>query len=126
MHRTLCALAVAAVVAVPGPIALAQKSGGTLRGQMVDNPPSASIHEEGTQSVVLPFMAVFNNLVLYDQHVPRNSLDSIRPDLATEWRWSDDKTQLIFKLREGVKWHDGKPFIAEDVKCTWDQAAGLE
>ena len=42
------------------------------------------------------------------------------PDLATEWSWNEDGTWLTFKLRQGVKWHDGKPFTAEDVKCTWD------
>jgi peptide/nickel transport system substrate-binding protein len=65
-------------------------------------------------------MGVFNNLVLFDQHVPQNSLASIVPDLATGWSWSEDGTALTFPLRQGVKWHDGKPFTARDVKCTWD------
>src|SRR3546814_12980451 len=65
-------------------------------------------------------MAVFNNLVLFDQHSNRNSPDGIVPDLATEWSWSDDRKTLTFKLADGVKWHDGKPFTSADVKCTWD------
>ena len=47
--------------------AFAQKQGGTLRISHRDNPPSASIHEEATISTVQPFMAVFNNLVMFDQ-----------------------------------------------------------
>src|SRR5215475_7270074 len=69
-------------------------------------------------------MGVFNNLVLYDQHVPQNSLESIRPDLATDWSWDEDRTRLTFHLRRGVNWHDGKPFAAQDVKCTWDLLTG--
>ena len=65
-------------------------------------------------------MGVFNNLVMFDQHVPQNSLESIVPDLASSWSWSEDGKELTFKLRQGVKWHDGKPFTAKDVKCTWD------
>src|SRR6185437_6362618 len=42
------------------------------------------------------------------------------PELATSWVWSPDNTAITFKLREGVKWHDGKPFTAADVKCTFD------
>src|SRR5439155_20784835 len=38
--------------------------------------------------------------------------------------WSDDKISLTFKLRHGVKWHDGKPFTANDVKCTFDLLMG--
>jgi peptide/nickel transport system substrate-binding protein len=104
---------------VPG-AGWAQKSGGILKIQHMDTPPSASIHEEATVSVVVPFMAVFNNLVMFDQHVAKNSFDSIVPDLATSWAWSDDGTKLAFKLRQGVRWHDGKPFTAEDVRCTFD------
>ena len=69
-------------------------------------------------------MPIFNNLVIYDQHKPQNSMGTIVPELATSWAWSDDKTALTFKLREGVKWHDGKPFTAKDVKCTFDLLQG--
>src|SRR5215210_6429108 len=104
--------------------ALAQKAGGVLKATHRDSPASMSIHEEGTYSVIAPMMGVFNNLILYDQHVPQNSLATIRPELATEWVWDEDGTSLTFKLRQGVKWHDGKPFTAADVKCTWDMLAG--
>ena len=69
-------------------------------------------------------MPVFNNLVLFDQHVAQNSLQSIVPDLAISWSWNDDKTQLKFVLRPNVKWHDGRNFTAADVKCTWDLLLG--
>ena len=54
----------------------------------------------------------------------RTASNSIIPELATSWSWSDDRTRLTFKLREGVRWHDGKPFTAKDVKCTWDALIG--
>jgi hypothetical protein len=98
------------------PAALAQKQGGVLRQYMIDSPASMSIHEEATIYAQRPMMAVFNNLVLFDQHVKQNTLDSIVPDLATGWSWSEDGTELTFPLRQGVKWHDGKPFTATDVK----------
>ena len=40
-------------------------------------------------------------------------------DLATEWESSDDYLTHTFKLREGVKWHDGEDFDAEDVVWTY-------
>jgi len=104
--------------------AFGQKPGGILTMYYWDSPPSMSIHEEVTVSTVIPMMGVFNNLVLYDQHVPQNNLKSIMPELATEWSWNEDGTQLTFRLREGVKWHDGKPFTAKDVQCTWDLLLG--
>ena len=48
----------------------------------------------------------------------------IVPDLATGWNWSEDGKELSFPLRQGVKWHDGKTFTAQDVKCTWDLLSG--
>jgi ABC-type transport system substrate-binding protein len=45
-------------------------------------------------------------------------------DLATGWSWSEEGTELTLPLRRGVKWHDGKPFTAKDVKCTWDLLTG--
>ena len=102
--------AVAAALSVVAFPSFAQKSGGILKIEHMDTPPSASIHEEATVSVAVPFMAVFNNLVMFDQQVAKNSFESIVPDLAESWKWSDDGKQLSFRLRRGVKWHDGKPF----------------
>ncbi len=106
--------------------ALGQKQGGTLRIYHRDNLPSASIHEEATISTVMPFMSVFNNLVLYDQGKKLNTAETIVPDLAESWAWDAARTKLSFKLRQGVKWHDGKPFTARDVQCTWNKLTGKD
>src|SRR5438445_2553727 len=104
--------------------AVAQKQCGTLRVFHGDSPASMSILEEGSISAIMPMMGVFNNLVLFDQHVPQNRVQSIVPDLATSWTASEEGTELTFTLREGVKWHDGRPFTAADVKCTYDLLSG--
>ena len=106
-------------VAVAAP-ALGQKSGGILKTYDPDSPGGLSIQEEATVFAGGPMMGVFNNLIMFDQHVPQNSLASIVPDLATRWEWNEEGTALTFKLRQDVKFHDGKPFTAKDVKCTWD------
>ena len=104
--------------------AFAQKQGGILKMYDPDSPASMSIHEEATIVSERPMMGVFNNLVIFDQHVPQNSLASIVPDLATGWSWNEDGTELTLPLRQGVTWHDGKPFTAKDVQCTWDMLTG--
>ena len=119
-HRTAAAAAGLLLGMFIIDAAYAQKQGGVLKMYHRDSPASASIHEEATYSTVTPFMPVFNNLVMYKQDVAQNTLDTIVPDLAISWAWSPDRTKLTFKLREGVKWHDGKPFTAKDVKCTFD------
>ena len=43
-----------------------------------------------------------------------------RPNLATKWECSPDGKTYTFTLKQGVKWHDGQPFIADDVKFTYD------
>src|SRR5215510_3379422 len=125
VHRAVAAsLLLIAAVSFTAAAADEPKHGGILKIYHRDSPPSASIHEEATYSTVIPFMPIFNNLVMYKQDVAQNSLQSIVPDLASSWSWSEDKTELTFKLRQGVKWHDGKPFTANDVKCTFDLLMG--
>ena len=127
MTPNLRALVVASVLLMAASAvapAFGQKSGGILSVNQYDSPPSLSMHEEVTYATNVPMMGVFNNLVMYKQDEPKNSLQSIVADLATSWSWSEDGTQLTFRLREGVKWHDGKPFTANDVKCTWDMLLG--
>ena len=108
----------------PAESASAQRRGGVLRVFQYDSPASMSIHEEAFNSAQNPMMAVFNNLILFRQDVPQNRIDTIEPDLATKWSWNADMTALTFELRQGVSWHDGKPFTAADVKCSWDLILG--
>jgi peptide/nickel transport system substrate-binding protein len=119
----LRALAIAAALLTAGPAA-AQKSGGILKMYHFDSPASLSLHEEVTWAALGPAMGIFNNLVMYKQDAAQNSLASIVPELAEEWSWDPSKTRLMLRLRQGVKWHDGKPFTAADVKCTWDALTG--
>jgi peptide/nickel transport system substrate-binding protein len=122
MQRRCCSfiLALGMAVAIGSDPAIAQKTGGILRMFNFDSPPSMSILEEATASSQGPLMGVFNNLIMFDQHEKQNSLKAIVPDLATSWTWGEDGTALTFQLRQGVKWHDGMPFTAKDVLCTWD------
>ena len=57
----------------------------------------------------------FSTLTLYDA-----ALEKINGDLAQSWAFSADGKSMIIKLRKGVKWHDGAPFTAKDVKFTFD------
>jgi peptide/nickel transport system substrate-binding protein len=107
-------------MALAGAPALAQKHGGILRLYDFDSPPSMSILEEATAASQSPTASVFNNLVVFDPHVQQSRLDTIMPDLATGWTWNEEGTAVTLPLRQGVKWHDGKPFTAADVICTWD------
>src|SRR6266566_9406614 len=83
------------VLTAAGP-AWAQKPGGILKMQHWDSPASMSIHEEATYSVVVPMMGVMNNLVMFKQDMAQNTLQSIVPDLAESWSWSEDGLELTF------------------------------
>jgi peptide/nickel transport system substrate-binding protein len=117
----IAALVIALSAATP---VAAQKRGGTLRLYHNDNPPSTSLLEESTIASVTPFSAVFNNLVVFDPAKVHESIETVAPDLAESWSWDATNTRLTFKLRQGVKWHDGKPFTAKDVQCTWRMLIG--
>lgn len=53
---------------------------------------------------------VYEGLVSYDQNMQP------KPSLAESWEIAKDGLSITFHLRQGVKWHDGKPFTSEDVK----------
>ena len=77
-------------LAASGP-SLAQKYGGILRLSHFDSPASMSILEEATRATVQPMMGVFNNLVLYDQHIAQSSLEKFSKSasrLAAGGRWT--------------------------------------
>ncbi|MBA3944341.1 MAG: hypothetical protein H0X37_07230 [Herpetosiphonaceae bacterium] len=58
---------------------------------------------------------VFDDLVFIDP----DTLQPL-PDLATKWEVSSDSKTYTFTIRNGVKWHDGQPFTADDVKFSYD------
>lgn len=58
---------------------------------------------------------------IFDTLIMRNKDLELTPSLATEWTYLGDNT-WEFKLREGVTWHDGEPFTADDVLFTFERA----
>ena len=122
--RVLAAVGSLSLALAVADTAFAETAGGILKVGWFDSPASMSILEESTIAAERPMMGVFNNLVIFDQHVAQNSPRSIVPDLATAWAWNEEGTELTLPLRQGVKWHDGKPFTAADVKCTFDLLQG--
>lgn len=69
-----------------------------------------------TEAGTSDFLSVRHvNLVRYS-----DDLQTIVPNIAKDWEWNDDFTQLTFFLRKGHKWSDGAPFTAEDVKFWYD------
>ncbi|TES91781.1 MAG: TonB family protein [Candidatus Cloacimonadota bacterium] len=59
------------------------------------------------------------NLLFLSLH-GRNAEGKVVPQLATSWEYSEDFKSITYYLRRGVKWSDGKPVTAEDVKFTFD------
>lgn len=57
---------------------------------------------------------------IFSRLVKINNEQEIIPDLAKEWEFNDEGTEITFYLHENVEWHDGEPFTAEDVKFTLD------
>lgn len=101
---------------LPGQLhAQERKAGGVLNTPAWPAPSvlNSAISTAGPESFIGP--KFFDGLLGYDVGlVPK-------PSLATEWSMSEDGTRVTFKLREGVKWHDGAPFTAKDVAFTFMQ-----
>ena len=57
---------------------------------------------------------------MFNRLVKLTTEDTVIPDLAESYEFSEDGMTLTFHLREGVKWHDGVDFTSADVKWTYD------
>ena len=119
LSLTLAALLLG-TLAVTGVLAQTPKRGGVLNAMLIENPPGFSIHEAATIAGVWPVAPCYSNLVIFDPLKPAESVDTIIPELAEKWSWQDNYRNLVFFLRRNVKWHDGQPFTAKDVKFTFD------
>jgi peptide/nickel transport system substrate-binding protein len=125
MRRTwwalVLALVVGAVAFVPGARAAMQPvSGGTLVYAAGADPDSLDAANTDSNPGEAVGHMMNNYLVKFDAKV------KIHPDLATSWTQSKDGLTWTFKLRKGVKFHDGTPFNAEAVKYNFDRFLGPE
>ncbi|MFH1486513.1 MAG: ABC transporter substrate-binding protein, partial [Chloroflexota bacterium] len=101
----------AAPTPTPKPAAEQPKYGGVLNASMRGEPRHFDFQTESSQSNVWPFSPAYSGIVQNDPLNPGN----IVPDLAESWTVSSDGSSYTFKLRKGVKWHDGNPLTASDV-----------
>lgn len=92
-----------------------QAEGGNLTFALATSPDTLDPHRSGLAVTVRAIRTIYDNLVV---QLPDGS---IKPWLATEWSVSEDGKSYTFKLREGVKFHDGTPFNAEAVKYNLDR-----
>ena len=92
--------------------AQAQKSGGTLVMLVQPEPPSLASYLSTSGPIGLVAPKVYDGLLDYDK-----DLKAV-PNLAESWEVSADGKTVTFKLRKGVKWHDGEPFTSADVEFT--------
>jgi peptide/nickel transport system substrate-binding protein len=92
------------------------KRGGILRYGVLSAPAHVDVHQSGTVSNIGTQGCMYDNLIRRD---PRDSGQSIIPDLAHSWGIAKDGKTYTFFLRKGVKFHDGGDFTAEDVKATY-------
>ena len=89
--------------------------GGTLTLGYSGEPPTMDPRVSGATLAWRLFYNIFDPLIVFDQ-----ANNKFLPGLATEWTMAADGLVYDFKLREGVKFHDGTPFDGEAVKFTFD------
>ena len=112
------ALSLLLFVLVPAPMAGEMpRPGGTLTFAVAANPPSFDGHRETTLAVQHPVAPHYSTLLRFDpEHYPK-----IVGDVAESWTISGDGLSYTFKIRQGIKFHDGSILTARDVKATYDR-----
>src|SRR5216684_5896331 len=109
LPRAAAALLVGLVLTVGASAAEVPKRGGTLTYMIpADAPPSFDGHKESTFATVHGFAPFYSLLVRINPENPSSTTDIVC-DLCTEMKSSDDGKTWTFKIRQGVKFHDGTP-----------------
>lgn len=117
-HAIAVALVVLAAAVSAGAVPAQPQRGGAAVVAIGSDPESLNLGITTSFPVGAVAASIFNGLIVVD---PRGE---IRPQLATSWTISPDGLTYTFELRGGVKWHDGQPFTAQDVKFTMEQVTG--
>jgi peptide/nickel transport system substrate-binding protein len=110
----LTTLAVASGVA---PAAETPRRGGVLLAAIAADAPSLDPHQEQTFATIELVAPLYSTLLQIDPY----NYPKIIGDLATEWKIAPDGLVYTFKIRPGVKFHDGSPLTAADVKASYDK-----
>ena len=93
--------------------------GGELTFAVAAEPPSFDGHRETTFAMIHPVAPHYSLLLKFDP----DTYPKIVGDLAESWTISRDGVTYTFKIRDGVKWHDGSLLTAKDIKATYDKIA---
>ena len=97
--------------------ALKPRSGGELVFTVGGTPPSYDGHRETTFAMLHPIAPHYSTLLRFDpQNYPR-----IVGDVAESWTISRDGLNYTFKIRRGIRFHDGSELTSRDVKATYDK-----
>ena len=117
LGAALCAATVASPMSSDSP-----KHGGTLTYMIpADAPPSLDGHRETTYATVHAAAPFYSVLIRANPDNPSSPTDFVC-DLCTEMPTpTDDGKTYIFKIRQGVKFHDGSPLTAADVAASWQE-----
>jgi len=116
--RLVHALAVAAALVLPTQVQ-AQKTGGELIFPVPSEPPSYDGHREETFGLIHPIAPFYNTLLRVDPNDPSGTKPY--PSIAESWTKSADGKTYTFKIRSGVKFHDGSALTSKDVKASYDK-----
>ena len=121
-HRalfTVVVLAVLVALATPAAVQAADtpRRGGILLAVIGADPPSLDPHQESTFATIQLVAPLYSTLLQIDPY----NYPKIIGDAATEWKISPDGLTYTFKIRQGIKFHDGSPLTAADVKATYDK-----
>jgi peptide/nickel transport system substrate-binding protein len=121
MKRTILRTAVASLAALSlgSGLAAAQtpKKGGILNFSVVAEPPNYDCHGSTTFALIHPIAPHYSLLVKFDG----KDFTKVVPDLAESWTVAPDGKTYTFKIRSGVKFHDGSPLTSEDIKASYDR-----
>jgi peptide/nickel transport system substrate-binding protein len=93
------------------------RRGGVLLAVIGADPPSLDPHQESTFANIQLVAPLYSTLLQIDPY----SYPKVIGDVATEWKISPDGLTYTFKIRPGIKFHDGSPLTAADVKATYDK-----
>jgi peptide/nickel transport system substrate-binding protein len=93
------------------------RRGGVLLAAIGADAPSLDPHQEQTFATIELVAPLYSTLLQIDPY----AYPKVIGDLATEWKIAADGLTYTFKIRPGVKFHDGSPLTAADIKATYDK-----